>query len=128
MSGARLRGIGVDIIEVVRVARLVENGGSFRHRWFSDDEAAGCARSANPARHYAEVLAAKEAAWKALGLAWSAEVPWGRMHVVEAPEGWSMELSGTVAEAAAELGVTGVEVATSSSQTMALAIALAWIS
>ncbi|WP_461106702.1 holo-ACP synthase, partial [Tessaracoccus terricola] len=97
-----IHGVGVDIVDVARVARLLARGGSFTHRWFSDEESARCGTAADPARAYSMTLAAKEAAWKSLGLGWEAGVPW--RSVLVAADG-TVRLDGAVAGAARAAGV-----------------------
>ncbi|MBL0059796.1 MAG: holo-ACP synthase [Elusimicrobia bacterium] len=58
--------IGVDIVEVKRVARLVKNP-RFVDRVFSPREVAYCRGKKNAAQHFAVRFAAKEAVYKALG-------------------------------------------------------------
>lgn len=63
-------GIGVDLIEVPRVQRVVERWGEeFLHRIYNVAELAYCLARAVPWMHLAARLAAKEAAYKALGCA-----------------------------------------------------------
>ena len=58
--------IGVDLIEIARIAQALERDG-FRERVFTDAERAYCDGRANPAQHYAARFAGKEAVGKALG-------------------------------------------------------------
>jgi holo-[acyl-carrier protein] synthase len=58
--------LGVDIVEVPRVARLVRNA-RFLRRVFSAGEVRYCRGKKNAAEHYAVRFAAKEAVYKALG-------------------------------------------------------------
>lgn len=57
--------VGNDIIEVSRIANLIENV-KFLHRVFSDAEIEYCEGKANKAQNYAARFAAKEAVFKAL--------------------------------------------------------------
>jgi holo-[acyl-carrier protein] synthase len=58
--------LGVDIVEVPRVARLVKSA-RFVDRVFSEREVAYCRDRKNAAQHFAVRFAAKEAVYKALG-------------------------------------------------------------
>jgi holo-[acyl-carrier protein] synthase len=58
--------LGVDIVEVPRIARLVRNP-RFLERVFSPREINYCRDKKNAAQHYAVRFAAKEAVYKALG-------------------------------------------------------------
>ncbi|NLE97389.1 MAG: 4'-phosphopantetheinyl transferase superfamily protein [Propionibacterium sp.] len=116
----RIRGVGVDVVDVSRITRLLEHRGSFTRRWFSTAEVERCDTSEFPDREYATLLAAKEAAWKSLGLDGSGPVPWGWMTV----SGDAVALSGPVAEAAGDVG--RIEVTTTADARLAQAWALAW--
>lgn len=60
-------GLGMDLVEVARVARMLERDGTrVTQRLLTDDEWAYCSRMHTPAPHVAARLAAKEAAFKAL--------------------------------------------------------------
>ena len=72
-----IRGIGIDVVDSTRIARLLRGSGRFASRWFTPLEIDECEVSRRPALDYARRLALKEAAWKALGvLDWSGGVPW----------------------------------------------------
>ncbi|NGN93019.1 4'-phosphopantetheinyl transferase superfamily protein [Nocardioides sp. KC13] len=63
-----LQGVGVDVADIRRFARLLAMRGSgFAVRWFTDAEIAQCMAAATPATAFAMRYAAKEAVWKALG-------------------------------------------------------------
>ena len=58
--------IGVDIVEIDRIARSVKNP-RFLKRVFTASEVAYCRARKNSAQHFAVRFAAKEAVWKAVG-------------------------------------------------------------
>ena len=58
--------LGVDIVEVKRVARLIRRS-AFLKRVFTEGEVAYCEGKKNAAQHFAVRFAAKEAVYKALG-------------------------------------------------------------
>ncbi len=61
-------GIGIDTIEVPRIARSIETyGDQFVKRIFSEEEIRYCSRRPHAAEHFAARFAAKEAFAKALG-------------------------------------------------------------
>lgn len=102
-------GLGMDLVEIARVARLVErHGDRALRRLFTEDERRYAARRADPARHYAARFAAKEAAYKALAAdAEARAIGWCDVEVVPAPDGRpTLRLHGTAAAAAARLGAT----------------------
>ena len=59
--------VGVDLIEIERVARSIERYPRFRERVFTEAEREYCDSRRNPAQHYAARFAGKEAVGKALG-------------------------------------------------------------
>ena len=59
-------GLGVDIVEVPRMARLIRRR-KFLDKIFSSVELSYCRGRKNPAQHFAVRFAAKEAVYKALG-------------------------------------------------------------
>lgn len=63
-------GVGIDMIEVDRMATKIEKGSGFRELVFSAKEIAYCEGMTNKYQHYAARFAAKEAFFKALGTGW----------------------------------------------------------
>ena len=59
--------VGVDLIEIQRIARALERYPGFRERCFTEAERAYCDCKPNPPQHYAARFAGKEAVGKALG-------------------------------------------------------------
>lgn len=89
-------GIGSDITDVRRVAKVIErHGDRFLHRIFTDAERARAERRKNRVETYAKRFAAKEACAKALGTGIRSGVWWRDMGVVNLPSGQpTMKLSG----------------------------------
>lgn len=67
-----INGIGIDIIEVDRIAHVMQRTPRFKNRIYSQPEIEYCERQAQPAQHYAARFAAKEAFFKALGTGYRA--------------------------------------------------------
>lgn len=65
-----ISGIGIDMIEVERVATKIGKESGFREMVFSKKEIAYCESKAKKFEHYAARFAAKEAFFKALGTGW----------------------------------------------------------
>ncbi len=83
-------GVGVDLIEVARIQRALENpriGQRVRQRVFSDGEVEYCERRKRKYESYAGRFAAKEAVMKALGRGWGRKVGWIDIEVVLAMSG-----------------------------------------
>jgi holo-[acyl-carrier protein] synthase len=89
-------GIGSDITDVRRVARVIERHGErFLGRIFTEAERARADRRKNRVETYAKRFAAKEACAKALGTGIRAGVWWRDMGVVNLPSGRpTMKLTG----------------------------------
>ena len=89
-------GIGSDIIDVRRIARVIErHGDRFLDRVFTSTERARAERKKNRVETYAKRFAAKEACAKALGTGLRAGVWWRDMGVVNRPSGQpTMQLTG----------------------------------
>jgi holo-[acyl-carrier protein] synthase len=90
-------GLGIDAVGVARVSRLLA-----RHpeRLFAHCFSTG------EVQHVAGLLAAKEAAFKALGTGWGEGVGWRQVVVERLANGQpSLHLEGAAARRAAELGV-----------------------
>lgn len=96
-------GLGVDVVAVARVATLLaRHGERFTRRCFLPGEV----RRPDDPEHLAGLLAAKEAAFKALGTGWGEGVGWYGVEVIRRPSGSpTLRLHGTTAERAAALGV-----------------------
>ena len=89
-------GIGSDITDVRRVAKVIErHGDRFLSRIFTEVERARAERKKNRVETYAKRFAAKEACAKALGTGLRAGVFWRDMGVVNLPSGRpTMKLTG----------------------------------
>jgi holo-[acyl-carrier protein] synthase len=80
---SRIIGLGFDVTEIDRVARMIDQYHErFTGRIFTDGEIAYCSGRRFPAMHFAGRFAAKEAAMKALGTGHSRGVLWRDIEVV----------------------------------------------
>ena len=99
-------GVGLDVVPIARIASMLDRyGARLEEKLFSPDERAYCTGRGRPAQHFAARFAAKEAVAKALGA--PAGLRWHDCEVVTDPDGrpW-LTVSGTVAAAASERGVS----------------------
>jgi holo-[acyl-carrier protein] synthase len=89
-------GIGSDITDVRRIAKVIErHGDRFLDRIFTPTERARAERRKNRVETYAKRFAAKEACAKALGTGLRGGVWWRDMGVVNRPSGQpTMQLTG----------------------------------
>jgi holo-[acyl-carrier protein] synthase len=120
-------GTGVDIVETVRVRKLVEhNGERFLLRWFDTQEIAYCQGKAFPELHFAARLAAKEATFKALRLSPAEPLCWADIVVArDADNSPRLVLSGQPRAAAERLGVDRLHLSLSHCGSYALAMVTA---
>ncbi len=121
---------GVDMVEVARVAAMLErHGDRAKRRIFTEDERAYCeSNSKRCVEHYAARFAAKEAVFKALGTGWSGGIEWTDAEVVRDHSGKpSIALSSLAAEAARDLGIVqwSLSLTHTGSHAMASVIAMA---
>lgn len=100
-------GHGIDLIEVARIAQMLERHGQrFLDRVFTPAEQAYAASSKRQVEHLAARFAAKEAALKALGTGWRDGIAWTDVEIVVAPTGKpSLMLHHAAAEIAKDLGI-----------------------
>lgn len=100
-----IRGHGIDIVEIARIAGLVETP-AFIRKIFTPAEQAYCSGRADAAACYAARFAAKEAVAKALGSGIGAHAAWLDIEVRNDPLGApSVALHGAAARRANELGI-----------------------
>ena len=101
-------GLGVDLVELDRVARALDRWGGRLVDKLMDAEEAGRlpASGAERARALALAIAGKEAASKALGTGWSRGVRWRDVEVRLRPEP-TVGLRGAAAARARALGSSG---------------------
>jgi holo-[acyl-carrier protein] synthase len=120
-------GLGTDIVSVPRIAALVGNrGDAFLHRWFTSEEIAYCSSKAEPSRHFAARLAAKEAVVKALPTPWRGPLPWRSIEIARDMNGKPVvRLSGEFGVVARRSGVRIVRVSLSHCDEYATAVASA---
>jgi holo-[acyl-carrier protein] synthase len=121
-------GTGVDIIEIRRIARLIERGSPL-DRIFTEAEIRVCREegfsAARTASRLAGLFAAKEAVMKALGTGWTRGVAFSDIRTTHTPSGRpEVSLKGRTAEIAASMGVWKVHVSISHDRTHAVAFAV----
>jgi holo-[acyl-carrier protein] synthase len=118
-------GIGLDLVDIARVARLLESKGDrARHRLFTAGELAYAERRAEPARHLAARFSAKEAAYKALaGTEHARGIGWHDIEVLVEWDGRpTLRFHGRAAERASELGITRSHLSLTHADTTAAAV------
>jgi holo-[acyl-carrier protein] synthase len=120
-------GVGVDLVDLERIARLLANrGDQAMQRFFTDDERAYLATRPEATGHAAARIAAKEAVYKALqSLPGARGVGWREIEVTRNGDGRpAIRLHGLAAELAARNGGLIVQISLTHSATAAGAVAV----
>jgi holo-[acyl-carrier protein] synthase len=75
-------GVGVDIVEIRRIATALQGSASMARRVFTPKEIDYCSQRKVQYQHFAGRFAAKEAALKALGTGWQGGIRWTDVEVI----------------------------------------------
>lgn len=119
-------GLGVDIVEIERMANILQRSPAFARRVFSAEECAYAQSSSLPAAHFATRFAAKEAVLKALGTGFSQGIHPRDVEVKRTSKGRPYAvLSGRAKEVANNMGVRELPLSLSYTHTEAVACAMA---
>jgi holo-[acyl-carrier protein] synthase len=118
-------GIGIDIIEVERVAEKVAKDNGFKEKVFSEHERSVCDSRADRNENYAARFAAKEAFLKATGKGLSAGFELSCIEVTNDPLGKpEIRLSGIFKVLASENGWNKIHLSLSHVKAMACAVVI----
>jgi holo-[acyl-carrier protein] synthase len=120
-------GIGTDIVECLRVGRMIERHGElFLRRVYTEQEVRYCQTRRRAVEHFAGRWAAKEAILKCLGTGWARGLDWTDMEVRPDPAGRPrVYLCGGVRDLAESLRVADILLSVSHCRAYATAYALA---
>jgi len=120
-------GIGTDIIECLRIAKMVErHGETFVQRVYTPYEIDYCSMRKAATQHYAGRWAAKEAVLKAIGTGWIKGISWRDVEVQNLPGGQpAIELTGGAREASERRNITEIFISISHCRSHASAFAIA---
>ena len=101
-------GLGIDHIEIERVARVWKRHGErFGRRVYTRAEWAYCLSRPHPAQSLAGRFAAKEAAMKALGLGWPGGIAYRDIEITREPTGKpGLRFSNRAARCASTIGMS----------------------
>ena len=123
----RIFGIGIDVVEVVRIASAIERHGEpFLAKLFTPAERAYCQHQKSPALHFAARFAAKEAVSKALGTGIGGQAGWLDLEIVRDPSGAPrLVLLGNAADFANHHGITEIQISLTHAREYAAANAIA---
>jgi holo-[acyl-carrier protein] synthase len=120
-------GIGTDIVECLRIGRMIEEHGElFLQRVFTEREIRYCRGRKHATEHFAGRWAAKEAIMKCLGTGWRKGLCWTDMEVRNDQEGAPhVHMCGAAKERAQELKIGDILLTISHCRAYATATALA---
>ena len=111
--------VGVDLIEIERVARAIERYPTFRERVFTEAEREYCDARRKPAQHYAARFAGKEAVGKALGC--GVRFTWREIEIVGRPKP-GVSLTGATKDWADRMRASAIDLSLTHSRELATAI------
>jgi holo-[acyl-carrier protein] synthase len=118
-------GVGIDMIEVERIAKSINKESGFRELIFSEAEIAYCEPKANKFEHYAARFAAKEAFFKALGTGWAENTLFNEVEIINNKEGKpEVTLLGSTLGTVKAMGINKILVSLSHLKTMASAVVI----
>ena len=120
-----IAGLGIDLIEVERVAASISKEGGFRELVFSPKEIDYCEKKANKFEHYAARFAAKEAFFKAMGTGWTEGTSFNEVEITNDDKGKpQLTLLGATRESMVSWGLIKILVSLSHQKTMASAVVI----
>ncbi len=118
-------GVGIDMIEVERVADKINKENGFREMVFSKIEIAYCESKKSKFEHYAARFAAKEAFFKALGTGWAENTHFNEVEIINNKEGKpEIQLLGSTLETINAMGIKKILVSLSHIKTIASAVVM----
>lgn len=120
-------GIGTDIVECLRIRKMIErHGETFLRRVYTDREISYCHGRKRAMEHFAGRWAAKEAIFKSLGTGWQRGLSWTDVEIRLDPQGRpSVFVCGAARELAATRNVANILISISHCRSYATAYALA---
>jgi holo-[acyl-carrier protein] synthase len=120
-----IAGLGIDMIEVERVATKIGKEAGFRELVFSRREIDYCETKTNKFEHYAARFAAKEAFYKAVGTGWMNETSFNEIEIINDHKGKpELVLLGETSEVMARTGIRNIFVSLSHLKSMATAVVI----
>ena len=118
-------GLGIDMIEVERIANNIGKDAGFRELVFSKNEIDYCESKTNKFEHYAARFAAKEAFFKAMGTGWMSGTAFNEIEIRNEESGKpELILLGQSAIAVNKNGAIKISVSLSHLKTFASAVVI----
>jgi holo-[acyl-carrier protein] synthase len=124
---SQIIGVGTDISECLRIARMIERHGElFLNRVFTPGEIKYCQSRKLTTQHFTARWAAKEAVLKALGVSGRRGISWRDVEIRNQPGGKPLvAFRGGVKDLVEKLGVADIQISMSHCRTHAVATAVA---
>jgi holo-[acyl-carrier protein] synthase len=120
-----IAGVGIDLIEVKRIARSISKEAGFREMVFTPNEIDYCETKTNKFEHYAVRFAAKEAFFKALGSGWAEGTSFNEVEITNDDKGKpELALLGTTKQSMVSWGLIKVSLSLSHLKTIASAVVI----
>ncbi|HTB99772.1 MAG TPA: holo-ACP synthase [Ferruginibacter sp.] len=120
-----LIGLGIDMIEVERIATNIGKDAGFKELVFSKNEIEYCETKANKFEHYAARFAAKEAFFKAMGTGWMSGTAFNEIEIKNDENGKpELILLGETAVVVNQNGAIKISVSLSHLKTFASAVVI----
>jgi len=118
-------GTGIDIIEVERIAKVMERDPGFRDKIYTEGEIAYCESKKNKYQHYAARFSAKEALMKAIGTGWRLGIRFADIDIFHDELGQPhIRLSGKAKELAEKEGFSKIHVSLSHVKELTTAVVI----
>ncbi len=119
-------GLGTDIIEIHRIAEMIERHGElFLTRIYTSEEIRHCQRRKNSTQHFAGRWAAKESVMKVLGTGFVKGIGWKDIEVINKKSGRPvLNLTGGAQRRAAGMGIREILITISHCRAYATATAV----
>ena len=77
-----IKGVGIDLVEIKRIKRAIDNNNKFLKKVFTMEEIAKGEKKKNRYQFYGAHFATKEAVMKALGTGWRKGVRWIDIQII----------------------------------------------
>ena len=120
-----ITGLGIDIIEVERVATKISKEAGFRELVFSKKEIDYCEKKTDKFVHYAARFAAKEAFFKAIGTGWKEGTAFNEVEITNNDAGKpELSLLGATGKSLDALGIITISLSLSHLKTIASAVVI----
>jgi holo-[acyl-carrier protein] synthase len=120
-----IAGLGIDLIEVERVASSIRKEAGFRELVFSKKEIDYCEGKADKFQHYAARFAAKEAFFKAIGTGWVGGTSFNEVEVSNDDKGKpELVLLGDTKKSMDSWGIIKISLSLSHLKTVASAVVI----